>query len=104
MKKISFGARAPSVSLILKYYSMLCSTMSARSTAFVAEMSRGMPSQFVRSRNPDCYTYIEYGKKNRSGGLAQLNVDNKRVPGFATPENEPCCIVFLLDRYLEKLP
>ena len=62
------------------------------------------PSQFVRSHEPDCYTYIEHGSKTRSGGLAQLHIENKRVPCYANPENEPRCLVFLLDLYLAKLP
>ena len=62
------------------------------------------PSQFVRSSDPDCYTYTEHGSKNRSGGLAQLNVSNKQVPCYANPGNEPRCVVFLLDKYFKKLP
>ena len=61
------------------------------------------PSQFVRSSDPDCYTYTEHGSKNRSGGLAQLNVSNKQVPCYANPGNEPLCVVFLLDNF-KKLP
>ena len=30
------------------------------------------PSQFQRTEHPDCYTYVEHGSKNRSGGLTQL--------------------------------
>ena len=37
-------------------------------------------SQLKRSFDPDCYTYIEHGSKNPSGGLEQLKVDNKCVP------------------------
>ena len=62
------------------------------------------PSQFVRSENPDCYMYVEYGSKNRSGGLAQLRLENKHVPCVAVPENLPACLVYLLDKYLKKLP
>ncbi len=54
------------------------------------------PSQFKRSFNPDCYTYIEHGSKNRSGGLEQLKIDNKCVPCFAVPEQAPQCLVYLL--------
>ena len=63
------------------------------------------PSQFVRSTSgPNMYEYIENGSKNRSGGLAQLRVENKIVKIHAVPENEPRCLVFLLDRYFAKLP
>ena len=62
------------------------------------------PSQFVRSQQPDRYVYTEHGSKNRSGGLGQLNVENKQVTGYATPDNQPRCIVFLLDKYFLKLP
>ena len=48
-------------------------------------------SQMKRSSDPDCYTYIEHGSKNRSGGLEQLKVDNKCVPCFAVPEQSPTC-------------
>ena len=62
------------------------------------------PSQFARSSDPDCYTYVEHGSKNRSGGLAQLRNENKCVPCVAVPEQSPRCLVFLLDLYLNKLP
>ena len=53
-------------------------------------------SQFTR--------YVENGSKNRSGGTAQLNLENKIVPIHAVPENCPRCLVFLLDLYFSKLP
>ena len=62
------------------------------------------PSQFVRTHDPDCFIYIEHGSKNRSWGLAELRVENKCVPCYAVPENNPQCLVFLLDYYLHKLP
>ena len=31
------------------------------------EQRRLGPSQFIRSSDPDCYTYVEHGSKNRSG-------------------------------------
>ena len=62
-------------------------------------------SQFTR-RNTDTpsYVYTEHGSKNRSGGLAQLNLENKEVVVYAVPGNVPRCLVFLLDLYLSKLP
>ena len=63
------------------------------------------PSQFVRSTSgPNMYEYIENGSKNRSGGLAQLKVENKIVKIHTVQENEPRCLVFLLHRYFAKLP
>ena len=62
------------------------------------------PSQFVRSSNPDSYTYVEHGSKNRPGGIDQMNLENKCVKCVAIPENRPMCLVYLLDLYLKKLP
>ena len=33
-----------------------------------------------------------------------MRVENKTVPCYAVPENLPMCLVFLLDRYLLRLP
>ena len=55
-------------------------------------------------RNPDCYTCVEHGSKNRSGGLSQLRMENKCVPCYAVPDKSPTCLVFLLDQCLNKLP
>ena len=54
-------------------------------------------SQFTRLKNPDMYKYVENGSKNRSGGTAQLNLENKLVSVHAVVENQPRCLVFLLD-------
>ncbi len=62
------------------------------------------PSNFVRSFDPDCYTYFEHGSKNRSGGLAELRVENKTVPCYSVPDQSPRCLVYLLDLYIGKLP
>ena len=43
-------------------------------------------SQVVRHDNPVHYIYTENGSKNRSGGFAQLHVQNKTVPVFPYPE------------------
>lgn len=61
-------------------------------------------SQFVHAEEPNRYIYTEHGSKNRSGGLAKLNIANKQVVGYATPNKKPRCIVFLLDLYMSKLP
>ena len=68
------------------------------------EQRKLSPSQFLRTTDPDSYTYVEFGSKNRSGGFAQLNVDNKCVFCIAIPEARPKCLVYLLDTYMSKLP
>ena len=60
-------------------------------------------SQFVRSQDPDMYTYTENGSKNRSGGLYECRVENKSVVLMATPAVGNRCYVHLLDKYLSKL-
>lgn len=62
------------------------------------------PSQFKRSSDPDCFTYVEHGSKYRSGGFRQLRVENKVVPIYSVPDKVPECLVFLLDQYIAKLP
>uniref|UniRef100_A0A1X7V015 ZMYM2-like/QRICH1 C-terminal domain-containing protein n=1 Tax=Amphimedon queenslandica TaxID=400682 RepID=A0A1X7V015_AMPQE len=69
-----------------------------------AEQRNLKPSQFIRHSNPDKYLYVENGSKNRSGGIAQLQVQNKVVEIYAVPENEPRCLFYLLNLYLSKLP
>ena len=62
------------------------------------------PSQLIRKRNPGQYVYVETGSKNRSGGLKEMNVDNKVVPIYACPAAGERCLVYLLDLHLSKLP
>ena len=50
--------------------------------------------QFVHSTDPDWYTYIKNGSKNRSGVNAK--VANKVVPVFACPSACPNCLVHWL--------
>ena len=67
------------------------------------EEQRGLKlSQLKRSTDPDCYTYIENGSKNRSG--MNTTVANKIVPVYALPERRPRCLVYLLDLYISKIP
>lgn len=68
------------------------------------EQRRLGPSQFKRSSEPDCVTYIEFGSKNNSGRLKDFRYENKEVPCPAIPEERPRCLVFLIDLYLSKLP
>ena len=60
------------------------------------------PSQFVRSSDPDRYTYVEQGSKIRSG--FNPKEVNKVVPVYACPDSCPRCLVYLLDLYLSKFP
>ena len=59
-------------------------------------------SQFVRSFEPDCYTYTECGSKNRSG--VSVKETNKVVPIYGNPSGRPRCLVYLLDLYFSKFP
>ena len=58
-------------------------------------------SQLRRSSDPDCYTYMEYGSKNHSGGINDKG-DGKVVSIVAT--NSPRCHVAILDLYFSKVP
>lgn len=62
------------------------------------------PSNFIRTSEPESYTYVEHGSKNKADGLAKLRHENKRVPCIALPDMTPRCLVHLLDLYLNKLP
>ena len=66
------------------------------------------PSNFKWSAKPGCdlhsVTYIEHGSKNRPGGLSDMRVENKEVTCHAVTEEIPKCLVFLLNKYLAKLP
>ena len=42
-------------------------------------------SQITKMPNEDGYVYREYGSKNRSGGLQDFRVPNKRVPIYRCP-------------------
>ena len=59
-------------------------------------------SQFVRSSDPDCYTYVEQGSKTRFG--FNQKEANKVVLVYACTDSCPMCLVYLLDLYLSKLP
>lgn len=68
------------------------------------EQQRLEPSQFQRSTDPDCYTYIEHGSKNRAGEVAELRVENKVVLCYSVLEDGEKCLVSLLYTHLNKLP
>ena len=63
------------------------------------EQRRLKRSQFKRSYDPDCYTSVENGSKNRAG--VNFREENKDVPVFSCPEAKPRCLVYL---YFEKFP
>ena len=45
------------------------------------------------------YKYVEHGSKNRSGGLKQLQLENKEVHQYESPEAGNHCHVEILDHY-----
>ncbi|XP_064387890.1 zinc finger MYM-type protein 2-like [Halichondria panicea] len=47
--------------------------------------------------------YIEFGSKNRSGSYKD-NTDNKVIRHFSDPSSGDRCYVYLLKKYLDKLP
>ena len=61
-------------------------------------------SQLQRFSNPDRYVYKEYASKNRPGGVIQLKMNHKSVTIVANPAAGHHCHVFLLDKYISKLP
>ena len=60
------------------------------------------PSQFFHIKNPDCYTYMDYGSKNNTRGLAYLRKENNCVHCYSALDKAPQCLV--VDFYLSKLP
>ena len=62
-------------------------------------------SQLTRVSCPqEGYIYTENASKNRSGGFAQLSVEHKVVPVYASTAGPERCHVQILDLYLSKLP
>ena len=51
-----------------------------------------------------CYTYTEFGSKNRQGGVRSLNLENKVVKQFENEANPQRCHVKILDKYLDLIP
>ena len=58
----------------------------------------------VGGENVSCYTYREFGSKNRQGGFSSLNSDNKVVKQYENLSGSGPCHVKILDIYLSKLP
>ena len=55
-------------------------------------------------KNPDHYVYYENVSKNRNGSFKQIHIKRKVVPIFACPEAGERCPVYILDKYISKLP
>ena len=61
-------------------------------------------SQLNRLSGPERYIYIENVSKTRNGSFKQLHLKNKEVPIYACPEVGERCPVYILDKYISKLP
>ena len=61
-------------------------------------------SQLERLYEPDRYVYREKSSKNRPGGINQTRLDHKCVTIVANPNAGDHCHVFILDKYIQKLP
>ena len=66
-------------------------------------------SQFAREtvavdgKPVGCYSYTEFGSKNRQGGFGMLNMQNKVVKQYKNAKPDRCH-VRILDKYLSLLP
>ena len=61
-------------------------------------------SQLKRLTNPDRYLCLEHSSKNRPGGVDQVKLDHKSVTIVANSSVGEMCPVFILDKYISKLP
>ena len=61
-------------------------------------------SQIVRLTKPDRYEYIENASKIGVGSWHSCVLSTKKVTICANPTAGECCHVYLLDKYLSKLP
>lgn len=61
-------------------------------------------SQLKRLTDPDRYLYLEHSSKNRPGGVDQVKLDHKSVTIVANSSVSERCPVFILDKYISKLP
>ena len=61
-------------------------------------------SQLQRKQNPDRYIYTENSSKNKQGGLQQMRLDHKVVTVVSNPKLGEHCPVYILDKYISKLP
>ena len=60
--------------------------------------------QLQRFYEPDRYVYSEHSSKNRQGGFLQSKLEHKTVTIVANSAIGERCPVFLLDKYIKKLP
>ena len=58
----------------------------------------------VNGKRIRCYSYKEFGSKNRQGGIRSLNLQNKVVQQYENGTNPQKCHVKILDKYLSLLP
>ena len=61
-------------------------------------------SHIKRNTNPDHYVYYENVSKNMNGSFKQIHLKRKVVPVYACPEVGERCPVYILDKYIGKLP
>lgn len=61
-------------------------------------------SQLQRKENPDRYVYTENSSKNKRGGLKQMRLHHKVVTVVANSKIGERCPVYILDKYISKLP
>ena len=61
-------------------------------------------SQIKRNTNPDHYVYYENVSKNTNGSFKQIHLKRKVVPIYACPDAGERCPVYILDKYISKLP
>ena len=61
-------------------------------------------TQLKRLSSPDRYVYYENVSKNRNGSFKKINIKSKVVPVYACPEAGERCLVYILDKYISKLP
>ena len=88
-------------SKVIHYHNPLALLRAVLAKRFASDVGKKR-SQFIRSYDPDHYTYIENGSKNCSG--TNTKEANKIFPVFTCLETKPRCLVYLLDNYFEKSP
>ena len=61
-------------------------------------------TQLKRLCSPDRYVYYENVSKNRNGSFKKINIKSKVVTVYACPEAGERCLVYILEKYISKLP
>ena len=67
-----------------------------------SQLKRGIAT--VNGEAKVYYEYTEHGSKNRTGGLKQLQMENKVVRQYESEDGGDRCHVHILDKYLQKVP